>query len=281
MDTVFDALGENDVCATLILAAVLYQLGSYAVQTRDSLRQFGLRIGAGVFLLFCGFEAFRQQDFSSGSLLTMILRGLLLAVFATSASWLVLSVAGLVVGRLDNQFSRTWRRAGRHIANKRDARQREEMDRQRTIDFERSAPERERVLREAHERTRLDTDAKKRREDARLACEVLYRIHQPEIKDRFAPSMFDDYVKKHLGDNCPPDAVDERAQQLQQLIQHHAEKVTPAPKFRSMADLISWFEIQHKQLEAIPDDRLKATMLVRLKARYADLTVQVMEEQAT
>lgn len=52
----------------------------------------------------------------------------------------------------------------------------------------------------------------------------------------------------------------------------------PAPKFRSLEDIARWFEEQKRQIDAVPDDRLRQTLLAKLKARYAELTTQFLEE---
>ena len=274
-------IDSSDLLPSLLVLGLLYCIGKVAVKRRPELEQLGKQIGFAVFLCACAWSLYSGGDYSGAGLLSTLFSGAILGGVTASLAWVILPIAAFAVRLPDRIFGQAWRSIRRSWETSRSRNARAVAGRREQREYERLAPQREREREGAELAAQSARAAQKRRENARLSCEVLYRIHQPEIKDRFAPSMFDDYLKKHLGDNCPPDSIDERAQQLQQLIQHHAEKVTPTPKFRSMADLISRFEIQHKQLEAIPDDRLKATMLVRLKARYADLTVQVMEEQAT
>lgn len=118
---------------------------------------------------------------------------------------------------------------------------------------------------------------RRRREDARSRCEALYHRHAPEIGARFTRYSFDDYARKYMGDGRDPDEVEERAAQLQAIILDHLERVRPAPTFRSLGDIAAWFEEQKRQLAALPDDRLRETMLARLKARYTELTTEFLE----
>ncbi len=118
----------------------------------------------------------------------------------------------------------------------------------------------------------------KRRENARARCEVTYHLHAPEIGKRFTRPMFDDYMRKYMGDGRDPDEVEERAAQLEALLQEHVERVRPAPKFRSLEDIARWFEEQKRQLAGLPDDRVRQTLLAKLKARYTELTTAFLEE---
>lgn len=136
--------------------------------------------------------------------------------------------------------------------------------------------EQERATREEEVRsTRRD---QKRRETARSRCEVLYHLHAPEIGKRFTRPMFDDYLRKYMGDSRDPDEVEERAAQLEALLMDHVERVQPAPKFKSLEDIARWFEDQKRELAKLPDDKLRQTMLAKLKARYTEITTEFLEE---
>lgn len=120
--------------------------------------------------------------------------------------------------------------------------------------------------------------ARQRREAARSRCKIFFTLHAPEIGSRFTRAMYDDYARRFLGDDRPPEDVEERAAQLEAVLLQHLEKVQPAPKFRGLEDIARWFEEQKRQIDALPDDRMRQTLLATLKARYAELTTRFLEE---
>jgi hypothetical protein len=161
-------------------------------------------------------------------------------------------------------------RAARQAA---EARRREEAERQRRDreDWERAAPERER-------QARAEAEAERRRCDARAACEYLYHLLAPEIGARFTRAMFDDWLRKYLTDGHPPEVVEERARQLQTLLQQHLAKVERPPTFKTLSELAAWFDRQKRDIDALPDVKLRQRMLAMLKERYEDLAARFLEE---
>jgi hypothetical protein len=131
---------------------------------------------------------------------------------------------------------------------------------------------------EQEQQTRTKKRDQKRRESARSRCEVLYHLHAPEIGKRFTRQMLDDYLRKYMGNDRDPEEVEEWAAQLEALLLGHVERVKPTPKFRSLEDIARWFEEQKRQLHSLPDDRLRQTLLAKLKARYTELTTEFLEE---
>ena len=43
--------------------------------------------------------------------------------------------------------------------------------------------------------------SKRRREDTRSACELFYHLFAPELGERFSQAMFDDFVRRYMGDD--------------------------------------------------------------------------------
>jgi hypothetical protein len=125
-----------------------------------------------------------------------------------------------------------------------------------------------RAERDAEERAR----AQKRREQARAGCEALYALYAPEIKDRFPRADFDAFLKKYLGDQHAPEFVEERAEQLRQIIEQHRQRIEPPKKKMSLAELAEWFLREKRQIDATPlDDEDKEALVAQLEARYAKL----------
>ena len=115
-------------------------------------------------------------------------------------------------------------------------------------------------------------EAQRRREEARTACERLFVLHAPEIKDRFPRETFDGFVTKHLGDGRPVEYVERRAKDLQEIILDHLRKVVPEPSIlaaeartEARAAVQGCYDENADLLrEAFPPVRFDAEMRVRL-----------------
>ena len=118
--------------------------------------------------------------------------------------------------------------------------------------------------------------AQKRREDARAECDALYALAAPEIGTRFSKQEFSEFVSKYMTDSVLPEVVEERCEQLKGIIRHHWERIEP-PR-QSLKELSEWFEQRMKELESVPDEKLRKTLIVQLKVRYSDLTSTMLTE---
>jgi len=143
----------------------------------------------------------------------------------------------------------------------------EQLRRQRQIDEAARRNERERNAAES-----------RRRDAARVRCELVYALHAPDLRKLFSGESFRDFLRRHMGDDRSPEEVEERAEQLIALLEQHRHRLDPLLRFRNLEDLAWWFSEQKHQMDTIPDDRLKRTMLAQLNARYAELTAPLMEE---
>lgn len=147
----------------------------------------------------------------------------------------------------------------RKRAAERRARRREERERKRAQEqYKRSAPARE--------------QAQRRRTDARASCELFYSLHAPEIGKRFPKGLFDDFVARHLGDDHPPEYVEQRAQQLQELLRQHLDRVGAPQKKLALADLAQWFLREKQEIDkaALPPAD-KEVLIAALEERYTKL----------
>src|ERR1017187_524054 len=82
------------------------------------------------------------------------------------------------------------------------------------VDSERQKQELEK--RQAEEREK--EAAQGRRDEAKAACEWLFALHAPELKNRFTREMFDDFVHRHFGDHKMPEYVERRAAELCDIV---------------------------------------------------------------
>lgn len=118
----------------------------------------------------------------------------------------------------------------------------------------------------------------RRREDARLRCEMHYRRHAVELRERFPEQAFDEFVSQYMGDTFSADQVEARARDLIGMIDDHVKVTKPAKKFESLDDVANWFVEEKERIQNLPvDAAAKKKHLVQLNHRYAELSDRVME----
>ena len=282
MITVLDHLESGDLCSAVLLAALLSFVGQKMVEARPSLRLWGIRLAAVAFISYSFYRFLRAKSPDVNDLLAIAAHGLLVGGLTLGAAWIALAVLAVLYDYLAAPFwasvgnwATTRRRnaAERKVRLEKEARLRREQE-----EYARSAPERERARREADTKAKDEAVSQQRRHEARAACELLYCLHAPEIGPRFSRQMFDDFVARHLGDSHPPDEVERRARQLQDILRQHLEKVEPSPKRRSIEDRTAWYQETKQTIEALPiEDRAKRVQIAELNVRYMELMKEHLE----
>lgn len=131
-------------------------------------------------------------------------------------------------------------------------------------------------------RTRKPTDADKlaarRRADVRAGCELMYSMNAVELAARFPREVFDRFVSQYMGDADEPEAVEARGRQLQEVLRQHLQKKDAPEPADTLPGLATWYRKQRAQIEALPNDPLRDTLLAQLQQRYAELTTKMIEE---
>lgn len=264
---------DPDPCSWLIVLGVGYALGSTIVERSPKTKEWGQRLGLGFFLAAVLFDIFQRHPEGSGEWLALIVRSGISGLLVMFAAWCVLPSVVYLRRKLFSEpalRTRAWIARRRRRQSDREAAERQRREHET---WRRAAPEREATR-------RAEEAAQKRRADARARLEFLYHRHGPEVQARFPRPLFDEFLQKHLSDHQSPEDVDSRARQLEELLLSHVAHVTPKPQFGSLADLAAWFGDQKTQIDAMPDGRLKSSLLARLNARYAELTQEHLEGQS-
>lgn len=123
---------------------------------------------------------------------------------------------------------------------------------------ERSRPDRERLAHEAAEEqqrtAQLKHDAQQRRDRARFATRLLFDRHAAEIKDSLPRKRFDEYVCNDLSDDRPPDEVEARAEQIQNVILDFFESQEADQRQRTREEVLLYYETQYRLIEAASFD---------------------------
>jgi len=269
-----------DLLTTLVGLAIIGTIASSLVLDRH-LAQWSIGIGAAIAAILIVHDVSLAAPASLDDCVPLAIRALIAGALTSSLAKLALwgareacrlAIAPLVQVRgLMRQVLQVWR--DRHLRREHDKAQ--EIAEQQWLQ---AAPARAQAVADEQERLRQARDDQKRREDARMECELCYALVAQEIGIRFPRSDANHFIQKYMRDDLHPSEVEERGQQLQQIIHEHVEKITPAPRVRSLADLVAWFREQKRQIEAVEDERMRRNFLVRLNERYAEMTSQFMEE---
>lgn len=272
----------TDLCLAVFLLVAALWLGNAIARGDSRSRRIGLGAGALAFIAVVIRQLEIAPPAASADFVGLLIPAAVAGAVATGIGWCVagpladfhaLTIAPLF------QTARDWRR---RLAERRcaatEAKRREADERKRQEEYERAAPERERQRQAAEEKRKADAEAQRRREAARANCEMVYALYAPEISNRFSKSDFQEFARKYLGDDRPAEQVEQRVEELIQHIERHLERIEPMRKFDSLESLAQWFSAQRRQLDAVDDERLKRSLLVRLNERYADLTSRLLEE---
>ena len=285
MTLLTDLIDEGDVCGLLILILLLGVVGGKMIERQPTLQMWGLRFAIGVAIVFALLRGADISYVSASELVSVVLSGLAAGAIVLGPTWIVLAIIGFAHGYYRN-LKDAARRAGDDRRRRKEDRKRAREQERQQSKWEREAPQRERAAQEAQQRQLIESQqtetGRHQREDARVACELLYSLREPDIKDRFSREQFDDFVSKYLTDEKPVEIVQKRAAELQTLIQQHYEVIRPAEKFSSLAEVTQWYEDQKRQIEALPiADAYRHDYLVRLNEQYTELSERVMESMGS
>ncbi len=286
MSPITTIIEHSDFYTLIILIVLLNLVGSPFVARAPELHNLGLRIAAGVGLLYAGMIIAERGLGTAPEITALVLRSLAAGGVVLGPAWIVLSVFAYFRDHLrrmsDASGARADARRRERVRRKEEAK---EQERRRWADkeWEHTRPERERAEREATERRQRETEQKgrdqRRRADARATCEFEYAINAPEIGGRFPKSEFDAFVNRYCSDQQQPEEVEQRAQQLLGIIEQHLNRSVP-PRPKSLGELAAWFEKQRADLTLISDEQTRRLMLIKLKERYDELSSQLLEDLA-
>lgn len=277
---------ESDFCGTIVLSGILYGIGTTVARGEPQVIPWSWRIAGAVFLVDGVMCLGEVNRITAAECLAATVHGLIAGSLALGVTLSALGAAsalyrpfGLMTRKMEEQ-SRSKKRQREQQEN-----ERQSAEKRRRLDeeWERSRPERERRQLEDAERQALDArlkyQAQKRREDARIQCESFYSLHAPLIRRRFTKDMFDSFISRYMGDNRPPAEVEERAAQLQALIEQHVQAVAPMKKEPTIDALATWFLAEKRRIDTLSiDDELRDEHLAHLNMRYSELSQEILEK---
>lgn len=276
-----ELISNGDWLGLVFVAVVVGYVGKAMVQHRPNIRPWGGRIALIAFIVFAAKRALQYGEPGTEDLVAAVLHGLLAGAIILGPAWIVLAGVGFCNDRW-SEMQQAARRRSDQRRREREVRQRQRELARQESERERLAPERELATREAAERQRVVEQQRQieshRREDARVACDLLYALREPDIGDRYSRQRFEEFVSTYLGDSKPIDVFERRAAELQQLIQQHYQAVNPPEKFRNLAELTTWYEEQLTLVENLSiADVYKRDYRAQLNERYSELTDRLLE----
>lgn len=271
------ALDSADLCSGLLLAALLLFVGDKIVT--DELRKPGVLLATVLFLLSVLVRVARDGPHSGSAWLDLMVGALLTGGAALGFFWITLPTFSFLS---DATVGALWRRGQdwrRQAEERRRRREREHEERQRRREYEQRAPERERERQDADARTCREADARRRRENFRVQCELFYNLHEAEIGGRFKREMFTDYLQRYMGEERTPEDVEQRAEKLMELMKDALEKASPARKLNSVENILAWYDGEMARLTPLPDGDQKDILIAQLTAKRDEFLFQHLEEQ--
>ncbi|MBC7817976.1 MAG: hypothetical protein IAG10_13880 [Planctomycetaceae bacterium] len=272
-----DIVATSDVVSALVLVGLLNWLGSLAVAGSPKLKQWTRRLALGFLLAYAAEAIVRDSPSDTTDLLAITIRSCLAGGLAQGLACLFLPAISFLWQNTLGALIRFIKHVFQTIAQRYSDLERRlgdvEVRRREAQLATQSAPSREREA-----ATRVN--AQKRREDARAECDALFALAAPVIGTRFSKQDYTEFVSKYMANTAPPEVVEERAEQLKAIIRQHQERVEPLPSRKSLQELSAWFEERMSELQSVPDERLRKTLIVQLKVRYSDLTSNMLSEMS-
>jgi hypothetical protein len=272
-----DLFDSGALCSLLVAAIVSILIGKALTDNHPKLRRAGALLAGITFLGSSGW-ALRQ-----GALPmewgVVALHAAALAGGALGFSWIGLAVLrgvfcefiGALVSASSSRQSRQSSRTTPSLG------QQQAIGKRSDETGPQSAVECERARKEADDRAQASVAAQRRRDDARVAAEVLFALHHHDIADRLPRPLFDEFLKNYMGENRDPDYVEKRSEQIQEVIRKLAERCSP-PSPKTLQEIQVWYLEQKQAIEASSlDATAKKIQLIRLEKRNDELMKKTIQ----
>ncbi len=273
----------SDVCSLSFLIMLLTLVGQPFVARSPELHNLGVRIAAGVGLVYAGLTILERDLGTAGEIAALVLRSLAAGGVVLGPTWIVLSVGAYV----RDQHRRMSAAAEARAAARRRERERrkqdaEEKERRRRADreWERTRPERERATREAadqaarraqieaerkHQEALRQTDEQRRREEVRYKCRLLYDRYAKELKTSMSQKRFDEYFATYLSDRYSAEEVERRGRELQAMLLDTVRPASPTRQRRTLSEIQEEFTRRRNEVQTTSlDEDAKAALVADL-----------------
>jgi hypothetical protein len=256
----FDLIDSGNACSLLFLIAILVAVGRQMAGESSNVLKWSARLAATGFLAYLAYGAITFQPATAEDWIGVIIRGLLTAGLTYSIALIVLSVVAFLRHNLLIPLRRPYTQSNSTAPSAQRA-----LDYQRQWeqdDANRKAREQQKVRQEAEAKVDAEekANAQKRREDARLQCDLLYQRHARELSQSFPRDQFNEFLNRYMSDVHAPEYVEERGKLLEEVIRESLGSGKQQAKFSNLKELANYFENRRKEVDALPyPDDLKDT----------------------
>jgi hypothetical protein len=282
MQSLLHTLDYQNFGAIALVLGLLYVMGCLAAQGNERALRWSLRAGGAALLAHAGLMWIDDPPTDAHDVVRILFRGLVTAALMTASGWTLFAFGLFIYERL---AAEPWERMRQWIERRRQAGLAAEQsllaERARLVAEEQrqcAAPERDRERQRTEERALQAQADQRRREAARLDCELHYAFHASEIARRFSATDFERFVRQYLSDAFPAAEVERRAGQLRETIARHVEQLQPRPKVRNLLELSAWHAARQTEAQGVADERLRRVLLAQLNERYSEMATALLEE---
>lgn len=263
---------HGELFCLLIGGMILLIVAKRVVGDRPRVRIWGLRVGVLSFVAWYVRDIRSHGLWGAEQVVVTGLRGLLVLLYVTCTSWLLISIAACVmndvIGASHARLHARWRHLinwlnrafSKRLANPISGSERPESDPKDRLDREEAASK-------VAEARKLAKQQQLRRDELRYELQLLYDRHRVELSESIPKERFDAYFEAHLTDTLEPDVYATRAEQLKEVIRERAGvlKRTKQPVFESIEDVIEHYRAKKQRLRLLDlDDDTLETLEVTL-----------------
>lgn len=277
MAELLDWIRADELLTLLVLIGLLIFAGQQLTSPSSVAYRNARRLAGFSIVLYAALAFFTWPPASAADVLDVVIRSLLAGGVAFGAGTVVLgALSGLVgdpVAAIRSWFHRWKARSARQAAEGKAKREAAERERREQAELERTRPEREARRREAAEREALRQQEAPVREQLQFEVRLFYDRYRAELQSTFPPDVFESYLSKFLTEGTPLEQLEQRADQLKEMIRDRLE-IRPArekPDFQDIDDVIAHFaqrkqRIRELELSDSDDADVKDTMIAALDA---------------
>ncbi len=265
MTAFFDLLEAGDFCSLSVLLLIVFLAGGAMAGGNPKVHAWGRRLAAGAFIAYGIYGCLTFHPTYAEDWIGIGVRAAFCAGLALGLSWIMLSLVSFVYGHTVGPSFGKLRAIRFQLRQKSDdAKQRraeENRRQQEQRDWERAAPERERLRQLQEEQQRKQKSDQNRREEARLECDLLYQRHASQLASFFPPERYEALASQHLSEEHAAEDVEQRAARLQQMIRDCLDASPGSDaKFKSLQEVAAYFDDRRKEIDNLPyDDDTKGT----------------------
>lgn len=264
-----EILDTSGLVSLTILAGLLFHTGRTVVAERRTERLIGVRLAGVASCLYCLRLWFVWRPATAMAMSFVVIRSLQTGAIVAGLAWIALTGCGIVQSWLCSQKKEVL--DDESIPS----RTAEFFDPFASVPVE---PTEEEIQQQEMAATKAEKEQRKR-EAARMTCELFFEEHAAEILQKFPRKKFRGMVDKYLSDDISGTLVAARAKKLMELIRQHAQAAHPAKRFASLDELSDWYQRQLARIDGLTiDDTFKDAFRMQLNRQYVELTSQALEE---